>query len=139
MFGEYPFVDEKYAQVDFLWEGGMEHQTCTSYGTWNEGLFAHEIAHQWWGDMITCDSFHHIWLNEGFASYSEALWFEYAYPPFTASEYQMMYQLYLGPGTIFVEDPAKEDIFDSGLSYVKGSWVLHMLGMSSEMLYSLIF
>ncbi len=127
LFGEYPFVDEKYGQADFLWSGGMEHQTCTSYGSWSEVLFAHEIAHQWWGDMITCDSFHHIWLNEGFASYSEALWFEYAYPPYTASEYQMMYQLYLGPGTIYVEHPEYENIFDSGLSYVKGSWVLHML------------
>ncbi|MFC1482140.1 M1 family metallopeptidase, partial [Candidatus Neomarinimicrobiota bacterium] len=127
LFGEYPFVDEKYAQADFLWSGGMEHQTCTSYGSWSEGLFAHEIAHQWWGDMITCDSFHDIWLNEGFASYSEALWYEYAYPPYTPSEYQMMYQLYLGPGTVYVEDPENEDIFDSNLSYVKGSWVLHML------------
>ncbi len=127
LFGEYPFVDEKYGQADFPWGGGMEHQTCTSYGSWNEGLFAHEIAHQWWGDMITCDSFHHIWLNEGFASYCEALWYEYSYPPFTASEYQVMYQLYLGPGTVYVEDPENEDIFDSGLSYVKGSWILHML------------
>ena len=127
LFGEYPFVDEKYGQADFLWGGGMEHQTCTTYGSWNETLFAHEIAHQWWGDMITCDSFHHIWLNEGFASYSEALWYEYTYPPYTASEYQMMYQLYLGPGTVYVEYPEYENIFDSGLSYVKGSWVLHML------------
>jgi len=127
LFGEYPFVDEKYGQADFLWGGGMEHQTCTSYGSWNEGLFAHEIAHQWWGDMVTCESFHHIWLNEGFASYAEALWFEWAYPGYTASEYQMDYQLYLGPGTVYVEDPETEDIFDSGLSYVKGSWVLHML------------
>ena len=127
LFGEYPFVDEKYAQVDFLWGGGMEHQTCTSYGSWSEVLYAHEIGHQWWGDMITCDSFHHIWLNEGFASYAEALWFEWAYPPFSASEYQMMYQLYLGPGTVYVEHPEYEEIFDSGLSYVKGSWVLHML------------
>jgi len=127
LFGEYPFVDEKYGQADFLWGGGMEHQTCTSYGAWNEALFAHEIAHQWWGDMITCDSFHHIWLNEGFASYSEAFWFEHLYPGYTASEYQMDYQLYLGPGTIYVEDPENENIFDSGLSYHKGSWVLHML------------
>jgi aminopeptidase N len=127
LFGEYPFVDEKYGQADFLWGGGMEHQTCTNYGAWNESLFAHEIAHQWWGDMITCDSFHHIWLNEGFASYCEALWFEYSYPPYTASEYQMMYQLYLGPGTVYVEHPEYENIFDSNLSYVKGSWVLHML------------
>jgi hypothetical protein len=105
----------------------MEHQTCTSYGSWNEALFAHEIAHQWWGDMITCNSFHHIWLNEGFASYSEAFWFEYLYPGYTASEYQMDYQLYLGPGTIFVEDPENQNIFDLGLSYHKGSWILHML------------
>ena len=127
LFGEYPFVDEKYGQADFLWGGGMEHQTCTSYGSWNEGLYAHEIAHQWWGDMITCDSYHHIWLNEGFASYSEAFWFEHLYPGYTASEYQMDYQLYLGPGTIYVEDPENQNIFDSGLSYHKGSWVLHML------------
>jgi hypothetical protein len=127
LFGEYPFVDEKYGQADFLWGGGMEHQTCTSYGSWNEALFAHEIAHQWWGDMITCDSYHHIWLNEGFASYSEAFWFEYLYSGYTASEYQMDYQLYLGPGTIYVEDPENQNIFDMGLSYHKGSWVLHML------------
>lgn len=127
LFGEYPFVDEKYGQADFLWSGGMEHQTCTTYGRWNEGLYAHEISHQWWGDMITCENFSHIWLNEGFASYCEALWFEYAYPPFTASEYQMMYQLYLGPGTVYVEHPEYENIFDSNLSYVKGSWILHML------------
>ena len=127
LFGEYPFVNEKYGQADFLWSGGMEHQTCTSYGSWNEALFAHEIAHQWWGDMITCDSFHHIWLNEGFAEYSEAMWFEHAYAPYTASEYLMSYQLYLGDGTIFVEHPEYEDIFDLGLSYHKASWVLHML------------
>jgi len=127
LFGEYPFVDEKYGQADFLWSGGMEHQTCTSYGSWNEALFAHEIAHQWWGDMITCDSFHHIWLNEGFAEYSEALWFEHIYAPYTANEYLMSYQLYLGEGTIYVEHPEDEDIFDVGLSYYKASWVLHML------------
>jgi aminopeptidase N len=120
-------VDEKYGQADFLWGGGMEHQTCTSYGSWNEALFAHEIAHQWWGDMITCESFHHIWLNEGFAEYSEAMWFEDTYSPYTASEYLMDYQLYLGDGTIYVEDPQNENIFELGLSYHKASWVLHML------------
>jgi len=127
LFGEYPFVDEKYGQADFLWSGGMEHQTCTTYGSWNEALFVHEIAHQWWGDMNTCDSFHHIWLNEGFASYSEVFWFEHKHPGYTASEYQMDYQLYLGPGTVYVEDPENENIFDVGLSYYKGSWILHML------------
>jgi aminopeptidase N len=128
LFGEYPFVDEKYGQVDFLWSGGMEHQTCTSYGRWDEALYAHEIAHQWWGDMITCDSFHHIWLNEGFADYSEAMWFEHLYEPeYTAGDYLMDYQLYLGGGTVYVEHPEYENIFDLGLSYHKASWVLHML------------
>lgn len=107
----------------------MEHQTCTSFGInyMNEPTYAHELAHQWWGDMITCDSFHHIWLNEGFATYCEALWFENAYPPTTASDYQMSNNQYLGPGTVFVEDPQSQPIFDQGLSYKKGSWILHML------------
>jgi len=127
LFGEYPFIEEKYGQADCLNSGGMEHQTCTSYGRWNESLFAHEIAHQWWGDMITCDNWHDIWLNEGFASYCEALWFEYAYPSYTASKYQVIYQMFLGPGTIYVENPETEQIFDLNLSYNKASWILHML------------
>jgi aminopeptidase N len=52
LFGEYPFVEEKYGHADFLWGGGMEHQTCTSLGAWNEPTYAHELAHQWWGDLI---------------------------------------------------------------------------------------
>ena len=128
LFGEYPFIKEKYGHADCSPGGwAMEHQTCTSYAIWEEWVFAHELAHQWWGDMITCDSFHHIWLNEGFATYCEALWFEYADAPTPASEYQMNNNLYLGPGTVFVEDPQSQTIFDYGLSYQKGSWVLHML------------
>ncbi len=79
LFGEYPFIDEKYGHAEFNWGGGMEHQTLTSLGSWNEYLIVHELAHQWWGDMVTCDDFHHIWLNEGFATYSEALWSEVTY------------------------------------------------------------
>jgi hypothetical protein len=77
--------------------------------------------------MITCDSFHHIWLNEGFATYSTSLWYEQAYPPMTASEYKMANCLYFGPGTVYVEHPENEAIFDMGLSYDKASWILHML------------
>ncbi len=54
----------------------MEHQTCTSLGAFYETIVAHELAHQWWGDMVTCADFHHVWLNEGFATYCEALWLE---------------------------------------------------------------
>ncbi len=52
----------------------MEHQTCSSMGFWGIGVISHELAHQWYGDMITCKDWHHIWLNEGFATYSEAVY-----------------------------------------------------------------
>ena len=127
LFGEYPFLNEKYGHAEFLWGGGMEHQTITSLGSWSEYLIAHELAHQWWGDMVTCDDFHHIWMNEGFATYSEALWSEVKYG--IARYHQDMADArYFGPGTIYVPDTGDWGrIFHSGLSYNKGSWVLHML------------
>ena len=124
-FGQYPFINEKYGHAEFLWSGGMEHQTITSLGRASESLIAHELAHQWWGDAVTCNSFHDLWLNEGFACYSEALWYEYAYS-YPASEYQM-YSQYLGPGKIYIEDLENEQLFHGGLRYDKASWVLHML------------
>ncbi len=129
LFGEYPFIEEKYGHAEFTWGGGMEHQTITSLGGWGEYLIVHELAHMWWGDMITCDTFNHIWLNEGFATYSEALWAENAYGDEAYRE-QMAYAKYLGGGTIYVPDEELSDwgrIFSSNLSYNKASWVPHML------------
>jgi hypothetical protein len=127
LFGEYPFLDEKYGHAEFTWGGGMEHQTITSLGGWSEYLIAHELAHQWWGDMVTCDDFHHIWMNEGFATYSEALWSEFTYGMATYHQ-DMTAAKYFGAGTIYVPDTSNWGrIFHSGLSYNKGSWVLHML------------
>ena len=126
-FGEYPFINEKYGHADFGWGGGMEHQTLTSMGGYSQGLIAHELGHQWWGNLITCKTFHDIWLNEGFARYCQALWVEHqsgeeAYISF------MNNHIYYGEGTIYVENPSlNSDIFISGLSYNKASWVLHML------------
>ena len=127
LFGEYPFLEEKYGHAEFLWGGGMEHQTITSLGGWGEYLIVHELAHMWWGDLITCDDFHHIWLNEGCATYSEALWSEMAYGK--AQYHQdMSAAKYFGGGTIYVPDTSNTSrIFHSGLSYNKGSWVPHML------------
>jgi len=125
-FGEYPFVDEKYGHAEFTWGGGMEHQTLTSMGGWSEDLISHELAHQWWGDMVTCEDFGHIWLNEGFATWSEAYWAEQNYDFATYQEY-MDYAAYYGAGTIFVEDPLNDNIFSGALSYNKASWVVHML------------
>ncbi len=126
-FGEYPFVDEKYGHAEFVWGGGMEHQTCTSLGGWSEDLISHELAHQWWGDMITCDTFHHIWLNEGFAVWCEAYWKEQT-AGFGTYQAYMDGAAYYGPGTIYVENPDDfGSIFDWNLSYNKASWVVHMV------------
>ncbi len=126
-FGEYPFVDEKYGHAEFVWGGGMEHQTITSLGGYSEDLISHELAHQWWGDMITCADFQHIWLNEGFATWCEAYWKEQTAGVGTYRDY-MDYAAYYGAGTIFVEDPNDfGSIFDWYLSYNKASWVVHML------------
>ena len=127
LYGPYPFLDEKYGHAEFVWGGGMEHQTCTSLGGWSEALIAHELAHQWWGDMITCRDFHHIWLNEGFATYSEALYWERKDGIVHYHE-DMAHNEYYGGGTIYVPDLSDVwRIFHGGLSYGKGAWVLHML------------
>ncbi len=86
----YPW--EKYAQVliaDFI-EGGMENVSATSLmdeitvfnartrvDESSSSLIAHELAHQWWGDVITCKNWRHLWLNEGFASYFDPLYHEH--------------------------------------------------------------
>ena len=127
LYGPYPFLDEKYGHAEFIFGGGMEHQTCTSLGGWSEALIAHELAHQWWGDMITCRDFHHIWLNEGFATYSEALYWEQVGGKEAYFE-DINKNKYLGEGTVYVPDLTDVwRIFHGGLSYNKGSWILHML------------
>lgn len=84
VFGEYPFLSEKYGMAAIPWSGAMEHQTCTSYGSplitgthRYDWIVAHELAHQWWGDLVTLADWADIWLNEGFATYSDALWHEH--------------------------------------------------------------
>jgi aminopeptidase N len=128
-FGEYPFLNEKYGHVHFPWGGGMEHQTLTSlnYGAYGQGIISHELAHQWFGDLVTCADFGHIWLNEGFATWSEAFWREVNEGEEGYHD-EMAGARYLGGGTIFVEDPSNFwSIFDYDLSYRKASWIPHML------------
>ncbi len=126
-FGPYPFEREKYGHAEFDWGGGMEHQTCTSLGSYSEYVVAHELSHQWWGDNVTCQDFHHIWLNEGFATYCEALWAE-AKGGYAAYKTDIIGNRFYGTGTVYVPELSDVNrIFSSSLTYNKGSWVLHML------------
>ena len=140
LFGEYPFISEKYGHADFKWGGGMEHQTLSSMGSFSQNLIVHELGHSWWGNLITCKTFNDIWLNEGFARYCQALWAEniggkQAYFNF------MNDHAYYGGGTIYVENPSSNSqIFNSSLSYNKASWVLHMLRhkVGDEMFFEIL-
>lgn len=139
-FGAYPFRNEKYGHANFEWGGGMEHQTMTSMGGSSFGfslpVVAHELGHQWWGDMITCETWTDIWLNEGWASYSEAVW-TLADEGWSAYRSYMNSMAYTGGGTIYRADTTDVwSIFHSGLAYDKGAWVVHMLrGMLGDSLF----
>jgi aminopeptidase N len=129
-FGEYPFADEKYGMAEVVVSRTMEHQTLTSVGPGvigHEMIIFHELAHQWWGDMVTCATWHDTWLNEGFATYSEALYYGQINPPDGYDEY-MEWLEPLGEGSVYrysLDDI--DDIFDHDMVYKKGAWVLHML------------
>ncbi len=128
LFGAYPFIDEKYGMAEYEWGGAMEHQTVSSMGFYSTGVVIHELMHQWFGDKVTCASFEHIWLNEGWATYGEALYYE-ALGGHEALKADMARKAIYGPGAIYVDDPENAGfgaIFSS-LTYEKASWVLHML------------
>ena len=126
-FGEYPFIDEKYGHVSFLWPGGMEHQTISSMCCSDMYLIVHEAAHQWWGDMVTCKDFNNIWLNEGFATYAQALWHEKKEGIEARNKFMKSIE-YFGKGSVYINNPETiYDIFIYDLVYAKAAWVLHML------------
>ncbi len=128
LFGLYPFVNEKYGMSMFNWGGAMEHQTNTSIvsSAMYQSIIVHEMGHQWYGDMITCRDWHHIWMNEGFASYTEALWFE-STGGFAALRDYMNGMRYTSGGSIYCVDTTDVWAIFSSRVYDKGAWALHML------------
>ncbi len=133
LFGNYPFENEKYGHAQFGWGGGMEHTTVSFMGNFNRGLIAHELAHQWFGDKVTCGSWKDIWLNEGFATYLSGITIDHfdgetAFKNWRTSKINSITSS--ADGAVYLSDidtTSVSRIFNSRLSYNKGSMVLHML------------
>ncbi len=133
IFGEYPFDKYGMAAVYPFGAGGMEHQTMTTiHRYWlanggSQGGIGHEMAHQWWGDLVTCATWADIWLNEGFATYSEALWEEHFYGAQTFRNLMANIQSFTAPSwQVPIYNPPPQFLFGNAV-YNKGAWVLHML------------
>ena len=135
-FGEYPF--KQYGEVVAQpFGGGMEHQSMTTFArSWLRGYsedgIAHELMHQWFGDKTTCETWADLWLNEGFATYGEAVWEESEYGH-SAYEQTMQTQAagyfnpYGGDNTIPIYNPPIDNMFNDPTTYLKPGCVLHML------------
>jgi aminopeptidase N len=139
LFGEYPFKKIGFATMnDLFFYGGMENQTLISLCTdcWREDLISHEFSHHWFGDLITCESWADIWLNESFAEYCESLWLEHtngakAYSVKIQEEASRYFMN--DPGFPIVnpkwkiQTPPINQLYNGAIIYSKGACVLHML------------
>jgi len=133
LFETYPFKNEKYGHAQFGWGGGMEHTTISFMQNFSRSLIAHELAHQWFGDKITCGTWKDIWLNEGFATYLASMVIENlsGNTAFISDKNNMINNItsQLGGAVYLTESEATDvnRIFSSRLSYNKGAMVLNML------------
>ncbi len=133
LFETYPFHLEKYGHAQCSIGGGMEHTTVSFMGGFGRELIAHELAHQWFGNKITCGSWQDIWLNEGFATYLSGLVVEHMdsdefFPAWKADRIE--YITSLPDGSVYVPQAdtlSVGRVFSSRLSYNKGAMVVHML------------
>jgi len=133
LFGEYPFAKEKYGHCQSPIGGGMEHQTMTTLIDFEFLLITHELAHQWFGDCVTCSTWQDIWINEGFASYCEYIACENLLGTLRAR--QWLEDCYsrariARAGSVYIPDKVAltdDRVFSDALSYKKGAAILHIL------------
>lgn len=134
LFGEYPYIGEKYGIAEFQVPGYREHQTITSYGAaWiagdrrNPRTLAHEVAHQWFGNRVSVRNWSHIWLNEGFATYAAALWQERVGGASAYAAAMRDLDTHDFEGSVYIPDSTAVRRMFSHTTFNKGAWVLHML------------
>lgn len=135
LFTLYPFHEEKYGHCQAQLGGGMEHQTMSTMGNFSFHLIAHELGHMWFGDNVTCATWSDIWINEGFATYSDYLANEFIFGWEAGKEFMIRTQnnaMSILNGSVYIPEdeiyPGNEwRIFDGKLSYDKGAAIIHML------------
>ena len=130
LFVSYPFKTEKYGHARFGWSGGMEHQTMSFMGGWQQDLITHELAHMWFGDLVTCGSWADLWLNEGWAVYLTQLTYEYIKPQqYLTYKTNEINKITAQPGgSVYTLDTLNlSRLFSGRLTYSKAGYVLHML------------
>jgi aminopeptidase N len=130
-YGPYPFSKFGYVSAT---KGDMEHQTCVTHHASTvqanhtyDWLLAHEMSHQWWGDLVSVNDWRDIWLSEGFATYSEAIFQEHAYGAEAYRTYMqqsLMTQVLHSSENFPIYDP--NNLWGTTV-YEKGGCVLHML------------
>ena len=132
-YGEYPFAVEKYGNCISPIGGGMEHQTLTTQVNFSFHLSIHEMGHSWFGDHVTCKYWNDIWVNEGFATYSQYLGVENFADKATADAFMAGMQSVVmrkPDGSVYVPEDEIENrdrIFSGRLSYYKGAAIIHMI------------
>ena len=133
LYSLYPFADEKYGHCVAPLGGGMEHQTMTTLDNFSFYLVAHELGHQWFGDNVTCATWQDIWINEGFASYTEYLAYQNLVSQASADGWMDSahdWAMGMPDGSVYIpfnEATSVSRIFSNALSYKKGAAIIHMI------------